>query len=90
MAGMNGVPLLKQVRERWPMVAATPVVLITLRRMTERRRPLCRGLPFLEKPFDLDHLVLVIQVAQNRSELRHRVRTRMSRAYLASTWKLPG
>jgi hypothetical protein len=67
MAGMDGVPLPKQVRKRWPQHRwyRSP-----LRHMTERRRFYAGGFAFLESHSTLT-IVSVIQVAQNRSELRH-------------------
>lgn len=55
-------------------MAATPVVLITAAAHDGEGGGLyAGGSAFLEKPLDLDRLVSVMQVAQNRSELRHRV-----------------
>jgi DNA-binding NtrC family response regulator len=51
MAGMDGVALLKQVRERWPQ---TPVVLITAAARDREAPAIYAGaFAFLEKPLEL-------------------------------------
>ena len=72
MAGMDGLVLLKEVRDRWPHI---PVVLITGRERGREEEALYGGaFAFIEKPVDLDHLVSVLQAAMAKSDLYERVR----------------
>jgi DNA-binding NtrC family response regulator len=72
MAGLDGLILLKQVRERWP---DTPVLLMTAGGPEKEPEALRNGaFAFIEKPVDLDRLVALLQVAMEKSLFRERVR----------------
>lgn len=72
MAGMDGLTLLNQIRERWP---DTPVILMTAAGYDREPEALYNGaFSFVEKPIDLDRLVAVLRAAMAKSELQQRVR----------------
>jgi two-component system response regulator GlrR len=72
MAGLDGLALLNQVRERWP---ETQVVLVTATGRDREAEALRSGaFALIEKPVDLDHLVSVLQAAMDRKDLHRRVR----------------
>jgi two-component system response regulator GlrR len=71
MAGLDGLALLNQVRERWP---DTPVVLMTAAGLNREAEALKSGsFAFVEKPVDIDRLIPIILVAMEKSLLRRRV-----------------
>jgi two-component system, NtrC family, response regulator GlrR len=72
MAGLDGVALLNQVRERWPHV---PVILMTAAVPDREAEALISGaFAFIEKPVDLDRLLPILNVAMSKSHLQQRVR----------------
>jgi two-component system response regulator GlrR len=82
MAGMDGLALLNQVRERWPDV---PVILMTAMGWSPEAQALHDGaFAFMEKPLDVDRLISLIQAATEKAELRKRVSAanRASLSYL--------
>jgi two-component system response regulator GlrR len=82
MAGLDGLALLNQVRERWP---STPVVLMTAAGCGREAEALISGaFAFIEKPIDLDRFVPILRVAMTKSLLEQRVReaNRRSRDHL--------
>jgi two-component system response regulator GlrR len=71
MAGLDGLALLNQVRERWP---GTPVVLMTAAGCSREAEALISGaFAFVEKPIDLDRLIPILRVAMTKSLLEQRV-----------------
>jgi DNA-binding NtrC family response regulator len=71
MPGMDGLALLNQVQERWPLV---PVILMTAMGWSPEAQALHDGaFAFLEKPIDVERLVALIQTARARTEMRSRV-----------------
>jgi DNA-binding NtrC family response regulator len=72
MAGLDGLVLLRQVRERWPQI---PVVLITAAERGREEEALYGGaFAFIEKPIDLDYFVSVLQAAMAKTDLHDRIK----------------
>jgi two-component system response regulator GlrR len=72
MAGLDGLALLNQVRERWP---TTPVILMTAGGSGREAEALVSGaFAFIEKPIDLERLLPIVRVAMERSLMQQRVR----------------
>jgi DNA-binding NtrC family response regulator len=72
MAGMDGVALLNQIRERWP---DSPVILMTAAGHDREGEALCSGaFSFVEKPIDLERLGALLTAAMAKSQLQQRVR----------------
>jgi DNA-binding NtrC family response regulator len=72
MAGLDGLVLLRQVRERWPHI---PVVLITgCERKREEEALYGGAFAFMEKPVDLDRLISVLHAAMAKTDLHERVK----------------
>ena len=72
MPGMNGLEVLKEIRRRG---LETPVVIITAHGTIERAvETMKEGADdFLTKPFDPDHLAIVVKKALERTRLREEV-----------------
>jgi two-component system response regulator GlrR len=82
MAGLDGLALLNQVRERWPH---TPVILMTAAAADREAEALVSGaFAFIEKPVDLERLLPILRVAMARSHMQQRVReaNRQSRTHM--------
>jgi two-component system, NtrC family, response regulator GlrR len=72
LAGMDGMALLNQVRERWP---DTPVVLMTGTGTSREADALMNGaVSFIEKPVDLDRLVPILEAAMKKSQMQRQLR----------------
>jgi DNA-binding NtrC family response regulator len=72
MAGLDGLALLNQVRERWP---DTPVILMTAAAADREAEALISGaFAFIEKPVDLQRLLPILRVAMAKSHMQQRVR----------------
>ncbi len=72
MPGMNGVEVLKELRRR---ANETPVVMITAHGTIERAVEAMRqgAYDFLPKPFEPDHLAMVVAKALEREQLKREV-----------------
>jgi DNA-binding NtrC family response regulator len=72
MAGMDGLALLNQVRERWP---DTPVLLMTAAGTMREGEALRSGaISFIEKPVNVDRLTAVLKAVMAKSQMRQAVR----------------
>jgi DNA-binding NtrC family response regulator len=72
MPGMNGLEVLKEIRRKG---LDTPVVIITAHGTIERAVETMKegAEDFLTKPFDPDHLAIVVKKALERTRLREEV-----------------